>query len=320
MKAMWMVINLWLLAWCVPSQAMYVKTFGDPASKPLIFLHGGPGGSAIDFEVTTAAVLAERGFFVVVYDRRGEGRSEDDSARFTFHQTLADLNDIYSQYGFSKATLLGHSFGGIVATYFAELHPEKVDRLILAGTPLSLQHTFRTILQNVNQRAATRQDSAALMQVRAVQGYDTTSIYYSSGCFMLAMQNGLYTTRQPNEKATALYGLFQTHEMMKRYTSFLATTQYKTMFQPTMGFLNNERYTSINMEDKLNRVRGQGVPVYGIYGKEDGLFDADHIAKVRAAVGHEDRMVYLDQCSHGVFIDQHDRFVSLVYDWSNGGL
>src|SRR5690606_27700777 len=95
------------------AQNIYQKAFGQASQTPVIFLHGGPGGSSIDFELTTAEKLAEKGFFVIVYDRRGEGRSDDDKAEFTFEQTFNDLKEIYREYGLSSATLLGHSFGGI---------------------------------------------------------------------------------------------------------------------------------------------------------------------------------------------------------------
>lgn len=104
-------------------QSIYTRTFGNTTEKPIIFLHGGPGYNCVNFEATTAQQLADNGFFVIVYERRGEGRSNDPNSKFTFKETFDDLNAIYQKYSLSKATLIGHSFGGVVATFFAEANP-----------------------------------------------------------------------------------------------------------------------------------------------------------------------------------------------------
>ncbi|MBX2965576.1 MAG: alpha/beta hydrolase [Cyclobacteriaceae bacterium] len=300
---------------CVNAQSLYIKTFGNPADRPIIYLHGGPGGSMIDFEVTTAEKLAGQGFFIIAYDRRGEGRSEDDNAQFTYEQTLSDLNDLYDRYNLKSATLLGHSFGGIVGTLYADKYPEKTDRLVLAGTPVSLQESFKTILQSVTTIAESREDSALLQQVNMVKNFDPSSIYYSSGCFMLAMQSGLYTAKNPNTEATELYTRLQNNEMMKNYTSFITSNNYKTVLNPTMGFWKNESYTLIDISEKLRSLDAKGVTVYGIYGKEDGLFDTAHINIIQDAIGYENRFAWLDNCSHGVFIDQQEVFLDLLKNW-----
>ena len=68
------------------AQEIYSKTFGNPNHEPILFLHGGPGYNCANFEATTAQKLANNGFFVIVYDRRGEGRSKDTNAQFTFQK------------------------------------------------------------------------------------------------------------------------------------------------------------------------------------------------------------------------------------------
>ncbi len=73
-----------LLSSGVNAQELYTRSFGNPASTPVIFLHGGPGYNSVPFEVTTAEKLSQNGFYVIIYDRRGEGRSKDTAARFTF--------------------------------------------------------------------------------------------------------------------------------------------------------------------------------------------------------------------------------------------
>ncbi len=295
------------------AQNIHVKTFGDPTAQPLVFLHGGPGGSAIDFELTTAEKLADRGFFVITYDRRGEGRSDDPEAKFTFEQTLADLTEIYRTYGLKRAALLGHSFGGVVATRFAAQHPGKVSHLILAGTPVSMQQTFKTILTTVQAKAEAKSDSATLSQINFVKKQDTASVFYSSGSFMLAMQNGIYTAANPSPEAVQLMETFRQHPDTKTYMENLAKTNYRNMYAPTMGFINNEKYSTIDLSADLQQLHG---PVlYGIYGKEDGLFDENQLGQIRRLLGDPSAFVLLNNCSHGIFIDRQEAFINTLVTW-----
>lgn len=294
------------------SAQLYTKTFGDPKHEPVIFLHGGPGISSVDFEASTAENLAKEKFFVIVYDRRGEGRSQDDNAKFTFAETFADIDNLYLQFNLNKASLIGHSFGGVVATLYADYNPKAVKNLILASAPIDMQSTLKTILDNVKERAMTKQDTATLLSVARIRTVDTTSIQYSSGAFQLGVQNGLYKVKNPTIEGVERHQKVKESDLMKSYKEFLAKTNYKTMFDPTLGFLKNEKYTSIDLSEKLEALKKSGLPIYGIYGKEDGLFDARQLDRIRIFCK---QFVLFQDCSHAVFIDRQEVFLARIKEW-----
>ena len=64
------------------------------------------------------------------------------------------------------------------------------------------------------------------------------------------------------------------------------------------------------MSEALRRIVEQ-LPVRGIYGRDDGLFDADHFAGIRNVIG-ADNFVTLDNASHGIFLDQPTQFLTQV--------
>ena len=128
------------------AQELYCKTFGNAKETPVLFLHGGPGYNCASFEVSTAQKFSENGFYVIVYDRRGEGRSIDLNTKYNFQETFDDINGILKKYKIKKINLIGHSFGGVVATLFSEKYPQNVNATILVSTPVALQETFKTIL------------------------------------------------------------------------------------------------------------------------------------------------------------------------------
>ena len=300
-------ITLLFFASTINGQKIFSKTFGNPLNKPLIFLHGGPGYNSVNFEVTTAKRIAEKGFFVIVYDRRGEGRSQGAAAKFTFEETFNDLLNIYRENNLSKVTLLGHSFGGIVATLFAEKYPDKVNQIVLISAPVSLQETFNTIINSCISIYETKKDSTNLMYISLLENMDKTSIEFSSYCFAHAMQNGFYFPKNLSEEAKSLYSKMRNDTLIKKYASQM------TIDAP-QGFWQNEKYTSINLTSNLKNLKVKGVPVFGLYGRDDGLYSFQQVEKLESILGN-DNLKYFENCSHNVFCDQQTSFVDSIVNW-----
>ena len=55
--------------------------------------------------------------------------------------------------------------------------------------------------------------------------------------------------------------------------------------------------------------------MYGIYGKEDGLYSEQQISKLAEMLGINN-LLYLENCSHSVFIDQQTLFIESVVRWT----
>lgn len=129
------------------SKIACTKIEGDSANErpAVIFLHGGPGGYIHSAIVNQMKEVAQNGYDIYLYDQIGSGLS-DRLAKpkdYSFKRHLNDLNEIINfQIKSDKVILIGHSYGGILATHFAANHPEKVDRLILSS-PGDLQ-PYRT--------------------------------------------------------------------------------------------------------------------------------------------------------------------------------
>lgn len=290
------------------SQNIYTKTFGKTKDKAIIFLHGGPGYNCVNFEATTAQQLADHGFFVIVYDRRGEGRSNDPKSKFTFKETFDDLNNIYLKFSLTKATLIGHSFGGVVATLFAETYPKKVQSIILVGAPVSLHSTFKNIISKCKSIYQTKNDSLNLNYISMLEHMDIASIEYSSYCFGHAMLNGFYTPKNPSEEAKRIYSKFRTDTLLSKYASQMS-------YEAPQGFWKNENYTTIDLTKNLQALHKKKIRLFGLYGKDDGLYSIQQVADLQSLLG-SNNLKYYDNCSHNVFIDQQTQFIEQIKTWS----
>ena len=307
MKALLTTILIFIGTYGLSAQELYAQAYGNPEDQALVFLHGGPGYNSVNFERSTAQALADQGFYLIVYDRRGEGRSKDNNAKFTFQQTNDDLLGLYKKYKLKKAVLLGHSFGGIVASKFAEKHPNKVESIILVGAPVSLQETFKTIITSTKSIYEAKADSVNLNYINMLEQMDHSSLQYSSYCFMHAMQNDFYTPKDLSEEALAIYNKLKTDSVMLKYAAQMT-------YEAPQGFWKNENYTTIDLKSNLQAFIRDGMKVYGIYGKEDGLYSEAQVAELKEMIG-ADKLKYLENCSHNVFIDQQTQFIEALSNW-----
>ncbi|MDR6370707.1 pimeloyl-ACP methyl ester carboxylesterase [Chryseobacterium bernardetii] len=105
--------------------------------KTIILLHGKNFNGA--YWERTAKDLSAKGFRVVIPDQIGFGKSSKPHAyQFSFSQLAENTKAVLDELKIDKTIVLGHSMGGMVATRFTLLYPEKVEKLILEN-PIGLE-------------------------------------------------------------------------------------------------------------------------------------------------------------------------------------
>src|SRR3989454_7210359 len=109
---------------------LFTRRAGD--GPPVVVLHGGPGAHH-DYLLPQYDLLA-RGRTLLYYDQRGGGRSpvgRDTPVGWREH--IADLEALRRHWSIDRLTLLGYSWGGLLAVLYWLEHPERVDRLALVS-------------------------------------------------------------------------------------------------------------------------------------------------------------------------------------------
>jgi len=102
--------------------------------RPVLFLlHGGPGGDHSSFKIHSAP-LRDTAQMVYV-DHRGSGRSTAvDAESCTLDQNIDDVDALREHLGLERISVLGSSYGGMVAQGYAIRYPDRVANLILVAT------------------------------------------------------------------------------------------------------------------------------------------------------------------------------------------
>src|SRR6266567_1185733 len=110
---------------------IYTRRVGD--GPPVVVLHGGPGAHH-DYLLPQYDRLA-LGRTLLYYDQRGGGRSPvPRDAPVGWREHVADLEALRDHWSLERVTLLGYSWGGLLAVLYALEYPARIDRLALVSS------------------------------------------------------------------------------------------------------------------------------------------------------------------------------------------
>ena len=146
----------------------------DAGAPALILVHGGPGASESALFRRYDAALEDH-FVVVYWEQRGTGRSyRDDIHRssMTIGRMVQDLDELVdtvrSRFGKQRVALLGHSWGTILGTLYAQRHPGKVSVYVGIAQIANFSEGERVSLAWALREAELRRDTRALEKLRAL--------------------------------------------------------------------------------------------------------------------------------------------------------
>jgi len=130
---------------------LYWESCGDPAGRPAVVLHGGPGSGCTSWHRRLFDPAAYR---IVLYDQRNCGRStphasrpDVDLATNTTPHLVADLERLREHLSVDRWLVLGGSWGSTLALAYAETHPERVSELVLFGVTAGLRREFDRVFR-----------------------------------------------------------------------------------------------------------------------------------------------------------------------------
>lgn len=111
---------------------VYFERVGKPGGKPVVFLHGGPGGG---ISPEHRRLFNPECYDILLFDQRGCGRSEPHAcieANTTWH-LVEDIERLREHVGEAQWMVFGGSWGSTLGLAYAQTHPQRVSELILRG-------------------------------------------------------------------------------------------------------------------------------------------------------------------------------------------
>jgi hypothetical protein len=111
---------------------IFYEECGNPTGKPVVFVHGGPGGG---IGPSYRRFHDPKAYRIILFDQRGCGKSTPHASldeNTTWH-LIADMEKLREKLGVKQWQVFGGSWGSTLALAYAETHPSRVSELVLRG-------------------------------------------------------------------------------------------------------------------------------------------------------------------------------------------
>jgi proline iminopeptidase len=112
--------------------SIYYEQCGNPNGKPVLFIHGGPGGG---INPKVRRFFDPNHYRIILFDQRGCGRSTPHACleENTTWDLVADMERLRAHLGLYSWQLFGGSWGSTLALAYAQTHPSSVSAMVLRG-------------------------------------------------------------------------------------------------------------------------------------------------------------------------------------------
>ena len=275
--------------------SIYWEESGNPEGKPVVFVHGGPGGGVSP---------ATRGFFnpekyrIIQFDQRGCGKSTPHACleNNTTWDLIDDMERIREVLNVEQWQVFGGSWGSTLALAYAQKHPQRVTELVLRGIFLLRDKELQWFYQEGASRLfpdawaayrdfipeSERHDMMAAYQKRLLSDDETVrleaakrwSVWEGSTCHMFPDLKHIEETAEP-EFALA-FARIENHYFMNK------------------GFFDTENQLIENV-DKIRHI-----PTVIIQGRYDVVCPMDTAWELHLAFPEADFQVIAD-AGHSAF-------------------
>ncbi len=261
------------------------RVAGDPDLPVLVLLHGLTSSSATWEPVMPA--LAARAH-VIAPDLVGHGSSDKPRGDYSLGAFATGLRDLLEQLGHTRATVVGHSFGGGVALQFAYQHPEYTERLGLVASG-GLGREVSWVL-----RAAALPGAELVLPVIAHRRIARAGTALSR----------LFAWSPVRPSPSVL-------EAARGYAS-LADLPTRTAFVHTLRSVIEPGGQRVSAHDRL--YLGTGRPTLLVWGELDAIIPIAHAHSAHAAIPGS-RLEIFEQARHFPHQDEPERFARVLLDF-----
>jgi proline iminopeptidase len=280
---------------------IYYKIFGR--GKPLVIVHGGPGASH-DYFLPYLTPLA-RHYQLIFIDERGSGRSQtlEDVSAYTVENMVEDVEAVRQALGLGQVSLLGHSYGGVLAQAYALKYQKNLSALILASTFSSTKALNEVFAQMKEKMPPELRDRINRLESDGLYGHgrDYEKNRYTTEYMTAAWGDGyfpyLYRNRpDPN------YDPIDNGKM--------SWALYREMWGSQGEFIVDGNLKSVEYTNRLATIK---VPTLLLAGDHDECDPS--MSKVMQAKIAGSKLVILPESGHMTFVDQPGLFEKAVEDF-----
>lgn len=270
---------------------------------PLLIVHGGPGASH-DYFLPHLLPLARHNRLIFI-DERGSGRSErlEDPKRYTVEGMVEDLEAVRTVLKLGKVSLLGHSYGGVLAQAYALKYQQHLSHLILASTfPSTTQ--MNDVFERMKQRMAPElREKIESMEKSGLFGHGSEykKNRYPDEYMIAAWGEGYFPYVYRNHP-DANYDPLDDGKM--------SWDLYREMWGSHGEFVIDGNLKSVEYVERLPSIHVPTLIVVGDHDECDPALSEEMHSKIPAS-----KLDILPDSGHMTFVDQPKLFIRAVSDF-----
>jgi len=280
---------------------IYYQTVGQ--GTPLLIVHGGPGASH-DYFLPYLLPLA-RHHKLIFIDERGSGKSEklDDPSGYTVESMVEDTEAVRQGLKLGRISLLGHSYGGVLAQAYALKYQANLTHLILCSTFHStskMNEVFRSMLAGMTPELRDRIHSLEKAGLFG-KGKDYEKNRYPNEYMIAAWAEGYFPyvyQRRPDPNYDPIANGNMSWDL------------YREMWGSNGEYVIDGNLKSVEYAGRLKTIK---VPTLITVG------DHDECAPALSEEMHQliggSKLVIFPQSGHMNFVDQPGLFIKTVADF-----
>jgi proline iminopeptidase len=284
---------------------IYYMVIGRGA--PLFIVHGGPGASH-DYFLPYLLPLARHNELVFI-DERGSGRSQQlsDPSGYTVENMVEDVEDVRTALNLGKITLLGHSYGGVLAQAYALKYQRNLTHLILCSTFPSTKQMNEVFVRMKEKMSPELRAKIDAMEKQGLFGHGLPyqQNRYTDAYMIAAWGEGYFPYIYQNHPDPNYDPIAQGNT---------AWTLYREMWGSDGEFVIDGNLKSVEYVDRLPSIHVPTLIIAGDHDECDPSLSREMHAKIAGS-----RLVILPKSGHMTFVDQPDLFIGSVDSFLHPG-
>jgi proline iminopeptidase len=266
---------------------LYYKTNGS--GEPILIVHGGPGLDHSYFLPQMEPL--GRTSRLIFFDQRAHGKSDipQDSTAMGILNFVNDIEELREEFGLGRMNLLGHSWGGLVAMWYAVTYPQNLKSLILVNSA-GPRSEDRFVASTELARRVTRQDSLDRASVLQSEDFRARDAAAFARLFRISFRPTMFNRSVADSLTLEFPADYAVKNRMLQYMR-----------------KDLERY---DLTDKLRMI---SVPTLIVHGEHDAI-PAVIPQSIRSHI-HRSTLVTLERCGHFPFLEQPAAFFKAIQDF-----
>lgn len=270
---------------------------------PLVIVHGGPGASH-DYFLPYLLPLARHNRLIFI-DERGSGKSEklEDPSGYTVENMVEDVEAVRQGLRLGRISLLGHSYGGVLAQAYALKYQQNLTHLLLCSTFASTREMNEVFARMKEKMSPELRDRINQMEKAGLFGHgpDYRKARYTDEYMIAAWGEGYFPYIYRNHPDPNY------DPVQQGVTSW---DLYREMWGSDGEFVIDGNLKSAEYLDRLPAIKIPTLIIAGDHDECDPSLSREMHEKISGS-----QLVILPKSGHMTFVDQPALFLAAVADF-----